>query len=104
MLSLNTVRCCIKKCNLEFYYAKRKAFINIAQKCCRVLWAQSHLRWTKRQWKHVFWSDEFIFQLVFGEKMDVRSRLLPIKSAKTSQCGISAHGMGDLHICEDTID
>ena len=31
-LSLNTVRRCIKKCNLKLYYANRKAFINFAQK------------------------------------------------------------------------
>ena len=45
-LSLNTVRRCIKKCNLKLYYAKRKAFINFAQKRRWVLWARSHLRWT----------------------------------------------------------
>ena len=40
------------------YYAKRKAFINFAEKSLRVLWVRSHLRWTERQWKHVLWSDE----------------------------------------------
>ena len=66
-LSLNTVHRCIKKCNLKLYYAKRKAFINFAQKRRRVLWARSHLRWTERQWKCVLWSDESTFQLVFGK-------------------------------------
>ena len=31
-LPLNTVHRCIKKCNLKLQYAKRKAFINFAQK------------------------------------------------------------------------
>ena len=31
-LSLNTVRCCIKKCNLKLYYAKRMAFMNFETK------------------------------------------------------------------------
>ena len=61
-LSLNTV-----KFNLKLYYAKRKAFNNFAQKRCRVLWAQSHLRWTERQWQRVLSSDECTFQLVFGK-------------------------------------
>ena len=30
-LSLNTVRRCIKKCNLKLYYAKRKAFMNFSR-------------------------------------------------------------------------
>ena len=66
-LSLNTDRHCIKKCNLKLYYLKRKASINYVQKCHQVLWAQSNLRWTERQWKCVLWSDESTFQLVLGE-------------------------------------
>ena len=30
----NSVCCCIKKCNLKMYYAKRKTFINFVQKSC----------------------------------------------------------------------
>ena len=63
-LSLNTVHRCIKKCNLKLYYAKRKVFINFPQNRHRVIWARSPLRWIERQWKHVLWSDESIFQLV----------------------------------------
>ena len=62
-LSLNTVRCSIKKCNLKWYYAKGLAFITFVQKSCQVLWAQSHLWWAERplvsgQTRHIsacFW-------------------------------------------------
>ena len=101
----------IKKCNLKLYYAKRKAFINFAQKCRRVLLAGSHPRWTERQWKHVFGSDESTFHLVFGKN---RRRSLDAKEKKYHpdcyqrkvqksasvmvwRC-ISAHSTGDLHI------
>ena len=30
---------------------KWKLYINNIQKCCRVLWAQTHLRWMAAQWK-----------------------------------------------------
>ena len=66
-MSLNTVCRCIKECNLKLYYAKRKAFINFAQKCRRVLWARSHLRWIERQWKCVLWSDNPHFSLFLGK-------------------------------------
>ena len=76
--------------NLKLYHAKRKEFINFAQKRRRVLWARSHLRWTKRRWKRVLRSDESTFQLVFGkhgvERWNRPSRLLPTKSAKNSFC------------------
>ena len=83
----------------------------------RILWARSHLRWTERQWKRVLWSDESTFQLVFGKN---GHRILCAKDEKDHPdcyqqkvqkpasvmvwgC-ISAHSMGDLHICEGTID
>ena len=61
------------------YYAKRKAFINFAPKHRRVLWARSHLRWTKRQWECVLWSDVSTFQLVFGKR---RRWILRIRNEK----------------------
>ena len=90
--------------------AKRKAFICVET-------PPSSLRWTERQWKHVLWSDESTFQLVFGKN---GRRILRAKdendhpdcyqwkvqkpaSVMVWGC-ISAHGMGDLHICEGTID
>ena len=103
-LSLNTVE-------LKLYSAKRKAYINFAQKR-QVIWARIHLRWTERQWKRVLWSDESTFQLVFGKNRhqiicanDEKRYRKVQKSASMMVWGcISAHGMGDLHICEDTID
>ena len=53
------------------YSTKRKTFINFAQKYRRVVWSQSHLRWTKRQWKHVLWSDQPTFELVFGKNKQI---------------------------------
>ena len=107
----------LNPCNLKLYYAKRKAFINFTQKHSRVLWARSHLRWTERQWKRVLWSDEPTFQLVFGkngrwilsakdEKDHPNCYQREVqKPASVMVWGcISAHGMGDLHICEGTID
>ena len=99
-LSLNTIHCCINKCNLKLYFAKRKAFIHFEQKCHQVLWAPNHLSWTERQWKRVLWSDESTFQLVFGKNRHRfmcqiwkrPSRLLPTKSAKTRFCdGMGVH-------------
>ena len=84
----------------------------------KVLWARSHLRWTEWQWETCLsWSDKSTFQLVFGKN---GHRILRAKDEKDHPdcyqrkvqkpasvmvwgC-ISAHGMGDLHICEGTID
>ena len=33
--------------------------------------SQSHLRWTKRRWKRVLWSDESTFQFFWGGKTDI---------------------------------
>ena len=68
-------------------------FINFVQKHRRVLWAQSHLRWTQRQWKCVLWSDESTFHLVFLKKDKAKDEKdHPTKSAKTSFCdGIVVH-------------
>ena len=113
-LSLKTVCRCIKKCNLKLFYAKMKASINFAQKQRQVLWVRSYLRWTGKQWK--LWSDESTSQLVFGKNghqilrakgekdhPDCSQRKVQ-KPASVMVWGcISAHDMGDLHICEGTI-
>ncbi len=59
--SFTTVCCCIKKCNLNICYSRRKLYINSMQRCCRVLWARAHHRSSKRQWKCVLYSDESTF-------------------------------------------
>ena len=116
-LSVNTVRRYIRKCNLKLYYAKQKPFINNTQKRRRLLWARAHLRWTDAKWKSVLWSDESTFQIVFGkcgrrvlrtkeekDHPDCYGRKVQ-KPASVMVWGcVSASGMGNLHICEGTIN
>ncbi len=45
-LSVNTIRRAICRCQLKLYHAKRKPYVNMVQKRCRVLWAKAHLKWT----------------------------------------------------------
>lgn len=116
-LSVTTVRRYICKCKLKLYYAKQKPFINKIQKRRRLCWARAHLRWTDAKWKSVLWSDESTFQIVFG---NCGRRVLRTKEEKNHPdcyrrkvqkpasvmvwgC-ISAQGMGNLHICEGTIN
>ena len=116
-LSLNTVCRCIKKCNLKLYYAKRKAFINFAPETPPSSLGPKSSEMDERQWKHVLWSDESTFQLVFGKngRWILRAKdekdhpdcyqWKVQKPASVMVWGcISAHDMGDLHICEGTID
>ena len=116
-LSVNTVRRYIRKCNLKLYYAKQKPFINNTQKRRRLLWAWANLRWTDAKWKSVLWSDESTFQIVFGkcgrrvlrtkeekDHPDCYGRKVQ-KPASVMVWGcVSASGMGNLHICEGTIN
>ena len=116
-LSVNTVRRYIHKCKLKLYHAKRKPYINNTQKRRRLLWARAHVRWTEAKWKSVLWSDESTFQIVFGnngrrvlrtkeekDHPDCYQRKVQ-KPASVMVWGcVSAHGMGNLHICEGTIN
>ncbi len=54
-LSVNTIRHAICRCQLKLYHAKRKPYVNMVQKRCRVLWAKAHLKWTVSNWKSVLW-------------------------------------------------
>ncbi len=58
LLSVNTIRRAICRCQLKLYHAKRKPYINMVQKHRNVLWAKAHLKWTVSKWKSVLWSDE----------------------------------------------
>ncbi len=99
-MSFTTVCCCIKKCNLNICYFRRKLYINSMQRCCRVLWARAHLRLSKRQWKCVLYSDESTFQLFLGKwilssqspRQKGPFRLSLATEAKANVC----HGMGVL--------
>ena len=92
---LNTVWPCIKKWHLNLCYTRRKLYISSMWRCRRVLWAWAHLTWSRRQWECVLWSDESMFQLVFGKKWTLSSqsqrrkgptRLSPATSAKANIC------------------
>ncbi len=52
--------------NTVLYHAKRKPYVNMVQKCRRVLWAKAHLKWTVSKWKSVLWSDESKFDILVG--------------------------------------
>ena len=94
------------KCNLKFYYAKRKTFLcrNAAEfSGPQVIWD-----WPKRVeiCQNSFWEKRISDSTC--QRWKRPSRLLPTKSAKNSLCDgmgcIRAYGMGDLHISKGTID
>ncbi len=65
-LSVNTIRRAICRCQLKLNHAKRKPYVNMVQKCCRVLWAKAHLKWTVSKCKSVLWSEESKFDILVG--------------------------------------
>ncbi len=65
-LLVNTICCAICRCQLKLYHAKRKPYVNMVQKSCRVLWAKAHLKWTVSKWKSVLLSDESKFNILVG--------------------------------------
>ncbi len=65
-LSVNTIRRAIYRCQLKLYHAKKKPYVNMAQKRRRVLWAKTHLKLTVSKWKSVLWSDESKFDILVG--------------------------------------
>ncbi len=116
-LSVNTIHRAICRCQLKLYHAKRKPYVNMVQKCRRVLWAKAHLKWTVSKWKSVLWSDESKFDILVGnhgcrvlrakEEGDLpacyqRSVQKPA-SLLVWGC-ISAYGMGSLHVLEGTMN
>ncbi len=50
-LLVNTIRRAICRCQLNLYHAKRKPYVNMVQKCHRVLWAKAYLKLTVSKWK-----------------------------------------------------
>ncbi len=65
-LSVNTICRAICRCQLKLYYTKRKPYVNMVQKCRRVLWAKAHLKWTVSKWKSVLWSDKSKVDILVG--------------------------------------
>ncbi len=113
-LSVNTIRRAICRCQLKLYHAKRKPYVNMVQKCRRVLWAKE---WTVSKWKSVLWSDESKFDILVGNhgRRVLRAKEegdLPAchqrsvqKPASLMVWGCrSAYGMGILHVLEGTMN
>ncbi len=116
-LSVNTIHCAICRCKLKLYHAKRKPYVNMVQKRCRVLWVKAHLKLTVSKWKSVMWSDESKFDILVGnhEWRILRAkeeRNLPAcyqrsvkKPASLMLWGcISAYVMGSYHVLEGTMN
>ena len=94
-LSVNTVRRYIRKCNLKLYYAKQKPFINNTQKRRRLLWARAVFGKCGRRVLRT--KEEKDHPDCYGRKVQ--------KPASVMVWGcVSASGMGNLHICEGTIN
>ncbi len=54
-LSVNTIFCVICRCQLKLYHAKRKPYVNMVQKRCRVLWAKGNLKKTVSKLNIFLW-------------------------------------------------
>ncbi len=107
----------ICRCQLKLYHAKRKPYVNMVQKRCRVLWAKAHLKWTVSKWKSVLWSDESKFDILVGnhglrvlwakEEGDLpachQGSVQKPASLMVWGC-ISACSMGSLHVLEGTMN
>ncbi len=57
-------------------YKCNKLYVNMVQKCHRVLWPKAHLKWTVSKWSSVLWSDESKFDMHVGNR---RHRVLRAK-------------------------
>ncbi len=113
-LLVNAIRRAICRCQLKFYHAKRKPYVNMVQKRRRVLWAKE---WTVSKWKSVLWSDESKFDILVGnhghrvlqakEEGDLPAchQHSVQKPASLMVWGCrSAYGMGSLHVLEGTMN
>ncbi len=112
-LSVNTIYCAICRCQLKLYHVKRKPYVNMVQKCRRVLWAKDNLTWTVSKWKSVLWSDESKFNILVGNHGHCVLRAkekgdLPACYQHSVQKHLwwywGAYGMGSLHVLEGTMN
>ncbi len=76
-LSVHTICHAICRCQLKFYHAKRKPYVNMVQKRRHILWTKAHLKWTESslsKWKSVLWSDESKFEMFVGNNCFLRAK------------------------------
>ncbi len=112
-LLVNTIHRAIYRCQLKFYYAKSKLYMNMVQKRHHVLWAKAHLKWTVSKWKSVLWSDKSKCDILVGNH---GRRVLQAKEEgdlpacyqrsiqNPASLMVSAYGMGSLHVLEGTMN
>ncbi len=99
-LLVNTICRAICRCQLNIYHAKRKPYVNMVQKCHRVLWAKAYLQFTVSKRKSVLWSK---FDILVGNHghgvLQAKEKGVPssVLSAFSSKASIS-DGMG-VHKC-----
>ncbi len=114
-LSFTTVCCCIKKCNLNLCYSRRKLYISSMQWCHRGSLGQSSSQIVKKTVCCAQMSTHF--NLFLGKRTLSSQSQRPKGPSRLSQRHIlkqtsvmvwgcsSANGMGDCNMCEEgTID
>ncbi len=117
LLSVNTNRPAICRCQLMLSHAKKKPYVNMVQKCRRVLWAKAHLKWTVSKCKSVLWSDESEFDILVwnhgrhvlwakeeGDLPACYQRSVQKPASLMVWGCICAYGMGSLHVLEGTMN
>ncbi len=91
-LLVNTICQAICRCQLKLY-AKRKPYVNMVQKCRRVLWAKAHLKWIVSKWT------KFDILVENHRRRVLRAKEEGDLPACYKWC-ISGYGMGSSHILE----
>ena len=69
-MSLTTVKWRLRSNGLFGQIAARKPLLRSVNKQKRLKWAKEYEKWTVKQWKKVWWTDELKFQL-FGQNRRV---------------------------------
>ncbi len=93
---------------------KKEAYVNMVQKCRRVLWAKAHLKWTVSKWKSGLWSEESKFDNLVGnhrhrvlrakEKGELHQRSVQKPASLMVWGCISAYSMGSLYVLKGTMN
>ena len=75
-LLVNTIRCVICRCQLKLCHAKRKPYLNLVQKHCCILWANTQLKWTVSKCESVLWSDKSKFDMTRRTRHQIWNELI----------------------------